>query len=368
MSELRVGTRLLQAGRNRTEPGAPFLAGPTFAAPFFFAGDDRDAQYTYGRYHNPTWTAFESALADLEGGETLVFGSGMAAISSLLATALEPGDVLVLPDDCYYTVRVLADELLRAFGVDVRPFATTAMAVDADFDGATLVWLETPTNPGLDVCDVAAVARRAHAAGALVAVDNTTATVVGQQPLALGADFSVASDSKALTGHADLVLGHVATADPVWAARLRAYRTLTGSIAGPMEVWLAHRSLTTLDVRLERQCTNALAIAALLERHPAVRMVRYPGLANDAAHAVAARQMQRYGPVVSFEVADRDHANRFFTRVQLVTEATSFGGVHTSAERRARWGGDRVSAGFIRLSAGCEDPADLVADIAQALD
>jgi cystathionine gamma-lyase len=367
MNELRVGTRVLQAGRSRTEPGAPFLAGPTFAAPFYFAGDDRDAQYTYGRYHNPTWTAFEDALADLEGGETLVFASGMAAISALLATALKPGAVLVLPDDCYYAVRVLADERLRTIGVDVRSFATTALP-DADFDGATLVWLETPTNPGLEVCDIAAIARRAHAAGALVAVDNTTATVAGQQPLALGADFSVASDTKALTGHADLVLGHVAAADPAWAARLRAFRTLTGSIAGPMEVWLAHRSLTTLDVRLERQCANALAIATLLERHRAVRMVRYPGFPNDPAHAVAARQMQRFGPVVSFEVADRAHADRFFTRVQLVTEATSFGGVHSSAERRARWGGDRVGAGFIRLSAGCEDPADLVDDIAQALD
>jgi cystathionine gamma-lyase len=367
MSERRVGTRVLLAGRSRTEPGAPFLAGPTFAAPFFFAGDERGAQYTYGRYHNPTWTAFEDALADLEGGETSVFASGMAAISALLSTALKPGDVLVLPDDCYYATRALADERLRTIGVDVRPFATTALA-DADFDGVTLVWLETPTNPGLDVCDIAAIARRAHAAGALVAVDNTTATVAGQQPLALGADFSVASDTKALTGHADLVLGHVAAADPAWAARLRACRTLTGGIAGPMEVWLAHRSLTTLDVRLERQCANALAIAALLERHPAVRMVRYPGLPNDPAHAIAARQMQRFGPVVSFEVADRARADRFFTRVQLVTEATSFGGVHSSAERRARWGGDRVSAGFIRLSAGCEDPADLVDDIAQALD
>ena len=139
------------------------------------------------------------------------------------------------------------------------------------------------------------------------------------------------------------------------------------AIAGPMEVWLAHRSLATLDVRLERQCGNALAIAALLQQHPAVAGVRYPGLPSDAANALAVRQMQRFGPVVGFRLADRAHADRFFARARLVIEATSFGGVHTSAERRARWGGDQVSEGFVRLSAGCEDPADLLEDIAQAL-
>jgi cystathionine gamma-lyase len=368
MSELRVGTRVLQAGRGAAAPGAPFLAGPTFAAPFHFAGDDRDAQYTYGRYHNPTWTAFERALSELEGGEALVFGSGMAAITAIFATALKPGDVLVIPDDCYYTVRMLVDERLRSIGIDVRSFPTAEFERCAELDGATLVWLESPTNPGLDVCDIAAIAARAHAAGALVAVDNTTATAIGQQPLALGADFSVASDTKALTGHADLVLGHVACADPAWTARLRAYRTQTGGIAGPMEVWLAHRSLATLDVRLERQCANAYAIASLLRQHPAVRAVRYPGLPDDPAHGFAERQMRRFGPVVGFDLTDHAQVNRFFARAQLVTEATSFGGVHTSAERRARWGGDSVSPGFIRLSAGCEDPDDLIDDIAQALD
>jgi cystathionine gamma-lyase len=368
MSEDRDGTRVLRAGRGSADPGAPFLAGPTFAAPFHFAGDARDEQYTYGRYHNPTWTAFERALSDLEGGESLVFASGMAAVTAVFATALKPGDVLVIPDDCYYATRTLADERLRGIGIALRPFATASGDWNDALAGATLVWLESPTNPGLDVCDIAAVAAAAHAAGALVAVDNTTATVLGQNPLALGADFSVASDTKALTGHADLVLGHVACADDAWAARLRAYRTQTGAIAGPMEVWLAHRSLATLDVRLERQCGNALAIAALLQQHPAAAGVRYPGLVNDAAHELAVRQMRRFGPVVSFRLADRAHADRFFARTRLVTEATSFGSVHTSAERRARWGGDQVSQGFIRLSAGCEDPADLLEDIAQALD
>jgi len=367
MSEHRAGTRVLQAGRGLADPGAPFLAGPTFAAPFHFAGDAHDVGYTYGRYHNPTWTAFECALGELEGGAALVFASGMAAITAVFAMALKPGDVLAISDDCYYATRTLADDRLRAIGIELRPFATASADWNRVTAGATLVWLESPTNPGLDVCDIAAVATAARASGALVAVDNTTATILGQNPLALGADFSVASDTKALTGHADLVLGHVACADAAWAARLRAYRTQTGAIAGPMEVWLAHRSLATLDVRLERQCGNALAIATLLQTHPAVEGVRYPGLRGDPSHAVAARQMERFGPVVSFRLPDRAHAERFFGRSRLVTEATSFGGVHTSAERRARWGGDRVSEGFIRLSAGCEDPADLLADIAQAL-
>jgi cystathionine gamma-lyase len=368
MSELRIGTRIVRAGGLPQSGGQPFLAGPTFAAPFTFAGDDRDAGYTYGRMHNPTWTAFESALCELEGGtDALVFASGMAAIVAVFSTVLKPGDVLVLPRDGYYATRTFADEHLRTIGIEVRTFSTAANDLTPLLDGATLVWLETPTNPALDVCDIAAIATRAHAAGALVAVDNTTATVAGQIPLALGADFSVASDTKALTGHADLVLGHVASIDPQWAQRLRAYRTQTGAIAGPMEVWLAHRSLATLDVRLERQCSNALAIARALRANARITNVRYPGLASDPSHAVAARQMRRFGPVISFELADRAAADRFFARSAMFVEATSFGGVHSSAERRARWKGDDVSESFIRMSAGCEDADDLIADLTQAL-
>jgi len=369
MSEERIGTRVLRAAGSTAPQGAPFLAGPTFAAPYFFAGDDRDATYTYARTGNPTWTAFEAALDALEGGAgALVFASGMAAITAVMATVLRPRDVLLVPSDGYYETRAFAHTRLAPIGVDVREYSTATDDIASLVDGAALLWLETPTNPRLDVCDIAAICARAHATGALVAVDNTTATIAAQSPLALGADFSVASDTKALTGHADLILGHVAAADAGWFAKLRAYRTQTGGIAGPMEVWLAHRSLATLDVRLERQCANAAAIATLLRDHPDVTGVRYPGLAGDPAHAVAARQMRRFGPVVSFELRDRAATDRFFERAQLVIEATSFGGVHTSAERRARWGADAVSESFIRLSAGCEDPADLLADVARALD
>jgi cystathionine gamma-lyase len=273
-----------------------------------------------------------------------------------------------MPADGYYTARLLAREQLAPLGIEVREVATGRSGLSDLLAGARLVWLESPANPSLDVCDLRAAAAAAHEAGALVAVDNTTATPLGQLPLALGADLSVASDTKALTGHGDLLLGHVAVREAALAERLREWRTRTGAVPGPMEVWLAHRSLTTLDVRLERMCHNAHVIAACLREHPAVQRVRYPGLASDPAHALAAGQMQRFGSVVSFELADADVAQQFLGRCRLVSEATSFGGVHTTAERRARWGGDQVPAGFIRLSAGLEDADDLVRDLGQALD
>jgi cystathionine gamma-lyase len=177
----------------------------------------------------------------------------------------------------------------------------------------------------------------------------------------------VAADTKALTGHGDVLLGHVAVRDPEWKQRLLAWRTQIGSIPGPMEVWLAHRSLATLDVRLERMCSNALAIAESLTGRPEVNSVRYPGLPGHPAHAVASRQMTRFGPVVSFELADRGAGERFLAACELLWEATSFGGVHTTAERRARWGGDKVPEGLIRLSVGCEHLDDLLADLSRGL-
>jgi cystathionine gamma-lyase len=363
----RDATRVVRAGLPAPAQGEPFLPGPTFAAVYHLAGDPATAPYGYGRFHNPTWTLYERALAELEGGEAVAFASGMAAVSAVLVGVLRPGDAVVLPADGYYTMRMLASRYLAEVGVEVRSAPTAGGAQAAHLAGARLLWLESPTNPGLDACDIAALARAAHDAGALVAVDNTTATPLGQRPLALGADFSVAADTKALTGHGDLVLGHVAARDPAWAARMRDWRTLVGAVPGPMEAWLAHRSLATLDVRLERTCANAAAIAAFLAGRAEVRRVRYPGLPADPAHAVARRQMARFGPVVSFELADRGAAERFLGACRLVTEATSFGGVHTTAERRARWGGDPVPEGFIRLSAGLEHPDDLLADIGAGL-
>jgi cystathionine gamma-lyase len=198
-------------------------------------------------------------------------------------------------------------------------------------------------------------------------LDNTLATPLGQQPLALGADFSVASDTKALCGHSDLLMGHVATADSEWAEKLRTWRKRTGAIPGPMETWLAHRSLGTLDVRLERMDASALTVARLLLEREDVEAVRYPGLPSDPSHALAKRQMRRFGPVVTFDLGSEARAERFLAEADLIWEATSFGGLHTTGERRARWGGDDVPEGFIRLSVGCEAAADLVADIERAL-
>jgi cystathionine gamma-lyase len=362
------GTRVVRAGLPGVSQGEPFLPGPTFAAPYHLTGDPSTSAYTYGRYHNPTWTQFEQALSELEGGPAIVFASGMAAVTAVFGTTLSLNDILVLPSDAYYTARLLAGSYLTTHGIQVRQAPTKGNAQGELLNGAKLLWLETPSNPGLDVCDLAELVAAAHQQGVLVAVDNTTATVLGQRPLELGADFSVSSDTKALTGHSDLILGHVAVREPAWLERLHTFRTQQGAVPGPMEVWLAHRSLATLDVRLERQCRSALEIAQFLSSHPAVQLVRYPGLPQDLAYSIASRQMKRYGPVVSFVLAGQERAEEFLYACSLVLEATSFGGVHTTAERRARWGGDAIPDGFIRLSVGCEDTRDVLDDIAQALD
>ncbi len=363
---MRDATRVLHAGLPQVQQGAPFLPGPTFAAPYHLSGDPLNSPYQYGRNDNPTWAAYEQALGELEGGPTVLFSSGMAAVTAMLAVALSRGDTVVMPSDGYYAARSLASDFSERLGVELR-LAPTANDVQASLvRDAKLVWLESPTNPGLDVCDIKNMARAAHEAGALVVVDNTTATVLGQRPLELGADFSLASDTKGMTGHSDILLGHVAAKDPAWAERLRAWRSQTGSIPGPMETWLAHRSLATLDVRLERQCNNTLAISEFLLSRPEASMVRYPGLASDPAHEVATRQMSRFGMIVTFCLESREKADRFLRASTLVWEATSFGGVHTTAERRGRWGGDEVPEGFIRMSVGCEDAEDLAADLSRA--
>jgi cystathionine gamma-lyase len=212
------------------------------------------------------------------------------------------------------------------------------------------------------------VVAAARQAGALVAVDNTTATPLGQRPLELGADLSVCSDSKAMCGHSDVLLGHVAVRDSELLQKIDRYRELTGGIAGPMEAWLALRSLATLPLRLERMSASALKVAEFLRSRDEVEHVLYPGLPTHLGHAVAAGQMRSFGPVLSFTLAGKQAAERFLSSAELITEATSFGGVTTTAERRARWGHDGVAPGFIRMSVGLEDAGDLIADMEQALD
>lgn len=360
-------TLILQAGYEPAGTPGPFLQGPQFSATFTSPGDPASHPLTYGRFHNPTWTAWEAALGVLEGGQAVAFASGMAAVAAVFGTMLKPGDTIVLPADAYYSIRVVASGWLNTIGVQVRLADTRGNGQAAALEGARLLWIETPTNPGLDVCDIRALVETAHHRGVLVAVDNTTATPYLQRPLELGADLVVASDTKALTGHADLVLGHVASRSEEHVAAVRTWRTQTGAIPGPMEVWLAHRSLATLPLRLARQCESALRLATYLSTRPGIVAVHYPGLPAHPGHAIAKRQMDAFGSIVSFELPARAHAEAFLRALTLVREATSFGSVHSTAERRARWGGDAIGEGFIRFSVGCEAVDDLLADVERAL-
>ncbi len=362
----RDSTRSVHAGLPEPSPGTPFLPGPTLAAPYHLDPEigPQPGIDGYGRTDNASFRRLEAAIADLEAAPgCVVFSSGMAAISAVLFGTLETGDTIVLPSDGYYKTRVVAAKRLAPLGVKVIEAPTAGPY--PGFDGVRLVLLETPANPGLDVCDIAAIAADAHAAGAIVAVDNTAATPLGQQPLALGADISVASGTKALTGHSDLLLGYVCAASPL-IDTVRAWRDDTGAIPGGIEAWLAHRSLGTLDLRLARQTANAHAIADLLLSAPHVTNVRFPGLASDPAYAIAARQMRRIPGIVTFTLPDAAYVTRFLRASKLVGAATSFGGLHTSADRRAQWG-DPVPEGLVRFSCGVEDTEDLLADLRAAL-
>jgi len=364
---LHRDTKILKAGYRPVDQAGPFLAGPQFSSTYTAPGDPAQHSLTYGRFQNPTWTAWETALGTLEGGEAIAFASGMAACDAVFGVSLKPGDTLVLPSDSYYTTRVVASNWLSTIGVTVRVAPTRDNAQAALIEGARLLWLETPSNPQLEVCDIRHLVRMAEARGVLTVVDNTTATSYLQQPLALGATYVVASDTKALTGHSDLILGHVATTDTERAAALRTWRNQHGAIPGPMEVWLAHRSLATLPLRMARQCETALHLASFLTAHAGVSAVYYPGLATHPGHAIARQQMDAFGTVVSFDLSTRSRAEQFLRALTLVRDATSFGGVHSTAERRARWGGDAISDGFIRFSVGCEATDDVIHDVTNAL-
>jgi cystathionine gamma-lyase len=361
-------TKVVHAGQDGQGQGEPFLPGPTLAAPYHLAGDVDATPYGYGRDANPTWGRYESALGELEDARAVLFPSGMAAVSAVVLPALKAGDVLVAPADGYPLLREIARLHLEPHGVTVRLVPTELDAYRAALDGATLVWLETPSNPGLDVVAIAELADAVHAAGGALAVDNTLATALGQRPLDHGADLVMTSASKATTGHSDLLMGVVTTRDEARTHDLREWRTRTGAITGPFEAWLAHRSLATLDVRLLRACDNALALSELLAVRDDVEAVRYPGRPGDPAFATAAHQMTRFGQVLNFTLQSAERAQAFLAAARLVTEATSFGGMHTTAERRARWGSDAVAEGFIRLSAGIEATGDLLEDVGAALD
>jgi cystathionine gamma-lyase len=280
-------------------------------------------------------------------------------------TQTKPGDRVIIPADGYYTTRSFAEKHLTPIGVVVEPVATGELEATS-FESVRLVYIETPSNPGLDLCDLDLVVRNAKAAGAIVAVDNTTLTPFGQRPLDLGADVVVASDTKAPNGHSDVLMGHVASRNAGIIQAVRDWRKLVGAIPGQLEAWLLHRGMETLEVRFERMCTSAATIAERLGNHPAVKSVKYPGLTTHPRHALARKQMLRFGSVLGATVSDAEAADKLIANAKLILPATSFGGVHTSAERRARWG-DQVPAGFIRLSIGIEPTEVLWKDIVSAL-
>jgi cystathionine gamma-lyase len=335
------------------------------ASAYHLSPDETESLDSYGRSSNPTWRQLESALAELEGAASaLVFGSGMAAITSVLRVLVKPGATVVVPADGYYQVRRYAQEYLAPQGVTVIE-SVSAQMCEASAN-ADVVLAETPVNPGLDVVDLHRLAMDCRARGSTLIVDNTTATPMGQQPLSMGADVVVASATKALSGHSDLLAGYVAGSHPELMDAVARERLLAGPILGAFEAWLALRSLGSAGLRFERQCVNAQSLAVMLHGHPAVQSVRYPGLPGDPSHHIATQQMRRYGGLVSVELENAAAVQRLIERSALLVASTSFGGIHTSIDRRARWG-DPVGDGFARISLGIEDTDDVIADFERAL-
>ena len=351
--------------RAQGRPGDPVTPAIVPSSVYFLPGDPA-GPYQYARWTNPTWSALEEALSILEDAESVVFPSGMAAEASILCSLPKPGDRVLLPSDAYYTTRTLADRYLTPAGVCVN----TCPSADydrQDFTELRLIWIETPSNPGLDICDIRKAVAKGREAGATVIVDNTTPTPLGQRPLDLGADAVVSSDTKTINGHSDVVFGHVASRNPELIAAVRDWRKLCGAIPGPFESWLVHRGLETLELRFERMCNNAEALAGRLAEQPKVQQVKFPGLATHPGHAVAKSQMLRFAMILAVTLNDKAAAEKFINGCKFIRPTTSFGGVHTSAERRARWG-DKVPEGFVRLSVGCEPLEELWKEMKSALD
>jgi cystathionine gamma-synthase len=347
---LRPATLAVTAGRPVHEPDQPLNQPITMASTYVAGGD-----VEYGRYGNPTWSAFEDALGALEGGRCLAFASGLAAVATVL-DLVGQGETVVAPRHAYNgSVMQLADlearGRVRAVLVDVE----NTEAVAAACRDAALVWLESPTNPALEVADIPAAVEAAHAAGARVVVDNTFATPLLQQPLSLGADVVVHSATKFIAGHSDVLLGAVVTADDQLFDVLKRRRDMIGAVPGTFETWLALRGLRSLHVRLERAQVNAQELVRRLEGHPAVGAVRYPG----------------FGAVVSVVLAQGAlAADQLTHRTRLWVHATSLGGVESTFERRRRWKSEpaTIPEGLVRMSVGIEDVEDLWDDLAAALD
>ncbi|WP_210603193.1 trans-sulfuration enzyme family protein [Brevibacterium oceani] len=400
-TELAPDTIVVETGRPVRVDGASVNPPIDLSSTFISAGDIENSPYAYARFDTPAWSPFEEALAQLEHASLpgLVFGSGLAAISA--AISLVPaGGTLIIPKHSYQGALASAEQIAQRQGFDlvtVDIADTEAVIAALDHAGSTrsagpevtgaadgtttsagdgtsasgtgMLWIESPTNPMLEVADVPALIAAAKDRGFLVAVDNTFATPLLQTPLDLGADVVVHSVTKYLAGHSDVVLGAVLTSSPELREQLHTERSMRGGIAGPFEVWLALRGLRTLAVRLDRAQTNAQAIAERLAAHPAVVETRYPGLPNDPGHARASAQMNGFGAIIAFTVDTAEKATAIAEAVRLWTPATSLGGVESLIERRRRHAAEpeTVPEGLIRLSVGIENLEDLWADLEAAL-
>jgi len=360
-AELDPTSRLVHGGRPEHGPDAP-LAEPVVFTSTYVAGGPAG----YGRYGNPTWTAFEDVLGDLEGGRALAFSSGMAACAAVF-DLVPVGGRVVAPVHAYSGVLGLLDQQAGTGRITVeRVDIADTDAVVAALPGAALLWVESPTNPAMEVADLPAVCAAARAAGVMVAVDNTFATPLLQRPLTLGADVVVHSVTKYLAGHSDVLLGAVVATGATYEA-VEARRKLYGGIPGPMETWLALRGMRTLALRMDKAQQNAAFLAERLAGHPRVTRVRYPGLADDPGHKRATDHMRGYGAILAIEV--EGDAQRVCESTRLWVHATSLGGVESMLERRRRWAAETptIPENLIRLSVGIEHPDDLWADLTQAL-
>lgn len=375
-----LATRALHVGQGPDPSTGAVVIPIHLATTFAQESPGRHKGFEYSRSGNPTRNNLEACLASLENAEHgLAFSSGLAATTAVMLL-LDPGDHVILTEDVYGGTFRLFDQVFSRYGItftSVDPTDVDAIAA-AMTDRTRLVWLESPTNPMLRVADIDAVGEIVHGAGALFAVDSTFASPVLQRPLELGADIVVHSSTKFLGGHSDVLGGAVLTSDDVLEERLRFYQNAVGAVPSPFDCWLLLRGLKTLQLRVLRQCDNALAIARWLEGQDAVTQVYYPGLESNPGHALARRQMGgHYGGVVSFAVSSGDAARSFLERLRVFTLAESLGAVESLAESpafmthasipdeiRTRVG---VSDGLLRLSVGIEDVDDLVADLEQAL-
>lgn len=390
LSAYSPATRVVGLGRPERADDASVNPPITVSSTYIGAGAVTPGARAYGRYANPTWDPFEEALSDLEGADLpgLLYASGLAAIFSALEL-VAPGGAVVMPSHTYQGALLGAEEAASKgrFSLRTADVSDTA-AVIAALDEAcaetaelvaerpVLLWIESPTNPMLEVADIPALTAAAHERGAIVVVDNTFATPLVQRPLAFGADVVVHSVTKYLAGHSDVVLGAAVTSDPDLRAVLLHDRSIRGGIAGPFEAWLALRGLRTLALRVERSQQTAGLLAERLASHPAVSAIRYPGLDSDPDHERAAAQMDGFGSIISIAVGADDAdggeaaAEAVVAACRLWTPATSLGGVESLIERRRRHDAEphSVPPGLIRLSVGIEDAEDLWSDLAAALD